>query len=437
MSQLGLKSPFNGSSKGWSNWLNREEVVAECLDREGTLTIEVHMRHVVSQNAIVVHKGVCPQGFDMFSMTIPNFASVPKTKGIYIDAPVFRCFGKEWKLELYPGGYGEAKTGMMSALLHPLDSNQSITLDYKILIRDICGDLFHISYECEEEFEARCNGIVTHDFIIYEQIISSSSSVLVDGALTIELHMNVYGCQKSTVLPKNPFEGDVYELCLETTPNVSFAVSGSKGNTTNFHAHLSILERYAPMLAGLCRDKDNATAVPITDVEPEVYRWFLRYIYGGVIPPEELKSHAKEFIHAANKYDVPNLKLEAEAAFVKQHKFTADDAMDTFLYADSKNLALLKEAAMNFIHTNAEEMLASTSFKDNTPVDPIILKELLSIVATKNVGICATTNEAMSVNTLRSKLLKKGLDIDGSREVLIARLEYALDEEHQELLDLF
>ena len=51
---------------------------------------------------------------------------------------------------------------------------------------------------------------------------------------------------------------------------------------------------------------------------------------------------------ATDKYGAVNLKLEAEAMYVKETEITMDNAMDNLLYADAKNLALLKEAMMNF-----------------------------------------------------------------------------------------
>ena len=413
---------FCGTSKGSSNWVSREEVLDSCIDDEGVLTVECHMRRVGSQIASIVHKGLCPMGFDVFTISIPRFGSLARTaKDVFVDSPTFMCFGQEWKFKLFPGGYGTAKAGMMSILLVPVEAKRSITLDYKYLIRDKSGRIFDVLKHNDVLFSTTTLGRGPYDYIKYEQIISSSNNVLVNGALTIELHARVSGCQKSSVLPKNPFKENLQVLCLENTPDVTFEVSGTNG-TSRFSAHRSVLKLYAPTLAELCGD-EGGTTVHITDVEPCIFRSLLQYVYGGSVSLDDLKAHSKEFIHASNKYDVTNLKLEAEAAFLDNHKFTADDVMETFLYADAKDLALMKEAAGNFIYENADEMIASNAFKGNASIDPIMLKELLSVVASKNVEKCGTKHAAMSVSTLRKKLLDKGLDIDGSREALISRLE--------------
>lgn len=418
---------FTGSSKGLNNWLRSEQVLEECIDIDGSLTIEFQMRSFPPQYASVLHAGTCPSsGFEMFKVTIPNFENTTSTsRGIFIDGPKFNAFGHEWKFKLYPGGYdSQATKGMMSALLTTIGSDTSITLDHKYLVRDNEGHLFDSRQNVGNVFTANDAGIVVCNYIRHEQILSSSGRILVNGALVIELHMRVSGKQHTAVLPKNPFKGNMQKLCLEDTPNVSFEVTGAEGNST-FHAHHSVLELYAPMLADLCdvSNSGTTTTIPITDVEPDFFCWVLHYIYGGKVPDKELREHAKAFIHAANKYDVSGLKLEAEAALVENEELTIDNVMETFLFADSKDLALLKETAMNFIYKNANAMLESNSFNGSKGLDPIILKELLSVLATKDTQRCGSHPDSMSVNTLRDKLLEKGLDIDGSREALVSRLQ--------------
>lgn len=145
-------------------------------------------------------------------------------------------------------------------------------------------------------------------------------------------------------------------------------------------------------------------------------------MYGGKISDEDLKENAQDIINAADKYGVVSLKLEAEASFVDTTAITFENAIDTLLFADSKNCALLKEAVMDFIADNREEAVKNLAF-ENVPGSA--MKDLLTAVNRKEGK--ASTNGSdfnlMRVDTLRSLLHEKGLDVDGSREVLIARLE--------------
>jgi hypothetical protein len=62
---------------------------------------------------------------------------------------------------------------------------------------------------------------------------------------------------------------------------------------------------------------------------------------------DEMKSHANEIIEVADRFGVTSLKLEAETSLVNTMTFSVENVKDLLIYADSKNCALLKEAAMD------------------------------------------------------------------------------------------
>ena len=137
-----------------------------------------------------------------------------------------------------------------------------------------------------------------------------------------------------------------------------------------------------------------------------------------------MEENAKEIIDAADKYGIVGLKLEAEVTFVTSETIRFDNAIDTLLYADATNCALLKEAVMDFIYENRKEAVSKLLFDD---VPGSVVKDLLAAV-NRNVDEASTSADAndfsmMRVSTLRKMLDEKGLDVDGSREAMIARLE--------------
>ncbi len=77
-----------------------------------------------------------------------------------------------------------------------------------------------------------------------------------------------------------------------------------------------------------------------------------------------MKSHAKEILDAADRYEVIDLKLAAEAYLIRTSAFSIDNSLDLLLNADSKNWALLKEAAIDFMLENRDEVLDKISFSD-------------------------------------------------------------------------
>ena len=61
------------------------------------------------------------------------------------------------------------------------------------------------------------------------------------------------------------------------------------------------------------------------------------------MPDGDLMSNAQDLIDAANKFGIVNLKLKAEACYVKSTTLTINNVLDNICYTDSKNCALLKE----------------------------------------------------------------------------------------------
>ena len=143
-----------------------------------------------------------------------------------------------------------------------------------------------------------------------------------------------------------------------------------------------------------------------------------------------MKSQTKEIIDAANRYGVVNLKLEAEAFFVGATTFSLENVMEQLLYADSMSCALLKEAAMDFIVENSAAVIDKISFNDL--LTTTLFRDVQSAVSRreKKLGVSGGgdgDNEShfnsMRISELHRESHEKGLNVDGSREMLIAALK--------------
>jgi hypothetical protein len=87
---------------------------------------------------------------------------------------------------------------------------------------------------------------------------------------------------------------------------------------------------------------------------------------------------------------------------------------------DHLHCFLLKEAAINFIMANAKEVLLSGSI-NNIPERKTIMRDII-----RSVAMTQQRKEdlsQLSINELRAELESEGKDFDGSREMLIARLQ--------------
>ena len=111
----------------------------------------------------------------------------------------------------------------------------------------------------------------------------------------------------------------------------------AKTSTTTLHAHRLILQDGAPMLAELYKPGgEGLPTVSIPDVKPDIFHHMLYYTYGGGVPDNDLMSNAQDLIDAADKFGIVNLKLKAEACYVKSTTLTINNVLDNICYTDSK-----------------------------------------------------------------------------------------------------
>jgi hypothetical protein len=102
--------------------------------------------------------------------------------------------------------------------------------------------------------------------------------------------------------------------------------------------------------------------------------------------------------------------------------------MDHLLYAESKNLALLKEASVDYIVANKAEVAKELSFA-NAPGS--LIKDLLVALIRNEkedgtVGDIESELAFMRVSELRKRAYNKGLDVDGTRDMLIVAIKESI-----------
>jgi hypothetical protein len=350
--------------------------------------------------------------------------------------------GNEWLLTIYPGGDTSAARGRVSLYLANM-SDKSIAVQYGFSV--INGNGKQVAYERSDgprNFAPMGNGNDEWGFKIFA-LRSDLMSSLVNGALELQVHMKLATPTKSVpppFIPENPVAKMVQGLFLdEKSSDIIFQVAEGKGKNSamkaaktapvTFSAHRCIVENSSTVFADLCESHDDSTTpIQINDVTHVVFRLLLCYIYGVKISDDDMKSHAKEIIDAADKYGVVSLKLEAEASLVEGTTFTIENVMELLLYAESKNCALLKEASMDYIVENKAEVIKKLSFTDTVP--GTLMRDLLVAVSRGEMNIEGSDGDsgdsqynALRISELRKRAYAKGLNVDGSREMLIAALE--------------
>jgi len=376
----------------------------------------------------------------------------------------FNCMGRRWKLILWPHGYHDstnpednAEEGMVSLYIKSDGDILNNSVDEwtaKVALKNI-----DFGYSVKDSNEKEVVNLTVSiynlsstsndadNFALRETLLGALNS---EGTLTIEVRMRDRSIISKQLpspttkqfVPNNPLNKNILQKFMhEESADIVFEVGSGNENvsgrssrkkrtktSTSLYAHRFILQDI-PTLAELCKasDEGNVTTVSITDVKPEIFKHMIYYCYGGKLSDEELKNNAKDLINACNKYGVVNLKLEAEAYYVKVTEITVENMMDNLLYSESMNCALLKEAVIDFVVENGKDVLEKVSLKD---VPGSVFADLLTAVTRDKEEKNSDTEKSsgdqfstMRVSELRIKLNEKGLDVDGSREAMIAALK--------------
>jgi len=369
-----------------------------------------------------------------------GFGSLPSERGASVFSPEFMLLGNPWCLEICPGGTSNAAEGMTSLYLCN-KSDKAIDIDFGFSVIDRRGK--QVAYK-RSNFDP-VGGISAGGWPNFATHLSLLSS-LINGTLIIEVHVRLAKPTKSVpppYIPENPFAKNIQRMIMyENFGDISFAVGGNKKKSNNaekiaktapamFYAHRVILRECSTgILADICRSNELSMSTPIeiTDVSPEVFRHLLYSAYGGKISADDMKPHTKEIIDAANRYGVVSLKLEAEAFFVGNTLFTLENVMEHLMYADSMNCALLKEAAMDYLIENSAEVMDKITVNDL--LTPTLIRDVLAAVSRREKKLGGRDGDggdskfnSMRICELRRESYEKGLNVDGSREMLIAALK--------------
>ena len=357
----------------------------------------------------------------LFCVTFDNFEDLPSGAKQWLVSSEFFCFGNQWRVSIRSGN---------SLFLERRSEGRNLpAMEYSLSVCSIDGK-DRIFSSSSYQYYGRLGGY------------------LADGALVVRVSMQLD--HEENFVPKNPASSIILKLFNdEKSADVVFEIDDDQKQSENrksngrmraktstaklYHAHRLILQHHSPELSALCATSDDMTPIIINDIKPEVFRHLLYYVYGGEISEEDFVGHERDLINAADKYGVTNLKLEAEGWYVNNTDITIDNVIETLLYAHAMNCALIKESVMDIIVENKETIFQQeqVSFQD-VPGD--VFKELLAAVS-RHYDKGSTSDDAesekdvektymkMRICDLRQELQDKGLDIDGSREALIAKLK--------------
>lgn len=151
--------------------------------------------------------------------------------------------------------------------------------------------------------------------------------------------------------------GDLLELL---TSGLMSDLRVMVGDVT-FAAHRNILAARSPVFAAMFShnmEEQRKNELKITDLPAPVVKAMLEYIYSGKYQESE---HTPALLEAADKYDLPELKLACEASLARDLGLT--NCLELIVLADTHSAAGLRSAALAFIVRNLTKIVSDAGWQ--------------------------------------------------------------------------
>ncbi|XP_031661770.1 speckle-type POZ protein-like A isoform X1 [Oncorhynchus kisutch] len=191
-------------------------------------------------------------------------------------------------------------------------------------------------------------------FIRRDFLLDEANGLLPDDKLTlfcevsvVQDSVNISGQSNMNMLkvPECQLSDDLGNLwqCSRFT-DCSLYVGGQE-----FKAHKSILAARSPVFNAMFEhemEESKKNRVDISDVEPDVFKEMMGFIYTGKAP--NLEKMADNLLAAADKYALERLKVMCEEALCTS--LSVENVADTLILADLHSAEQLKAQAIDFIN---------------------------------------------------------------------------------------
>jgi len=340
-------------------------------------------------------------------------------RGTAVKSPIVTdCHGNFWMLTIYPRGNTDSTEDNIRISLYNMNIGKDVSAGATFIVRDASGKAYANRIMNVGMYEGRGGAGWGKDIIKRSDILDKEKNILVDGALHVDVHIQIQ--PDSLVVPPNPLAKNM----LKILDDVDSADVQFKVKRQIITAHKCILKPNAPMLYEFCKDSKEGEEIQIENVKPDVFRIVLRYVYAGEIPDiDTIRKNGMKIIEAADKFGVIPLKLAIETELVRNLVIKPRNVTDCLIFAESKTCSLLKEAAISFFVARATDLLNSET-REKLSESPGLLIELMTEMSKRNdTDTRFGEYSNLSVNDLRKRLADDELDIDGSKESLVSRLQ--------------
>ncbi|XP_054803079.1 BTB/POZ and MATH domain-containing protein 4-like isoform X2 [Prosopis cineraria] len=281
--------------------------------------------------------------------------------GKHLASENFTVGGYQWAIYFYPDGKNpEDNSAYVSVFIALASEGTDVRALFELTLVDQSGNGKH---KVHSHFD--------------RSLESGPYTLKYRGSMCIQVPESDIGAHLGMLL-ENEEEADVI-----------FSVSGEK-----FRAHKLVLAARSTVFETelFNRMEEDNQEIVVTDMKPKVFKALLHFIYKDtLIEDEELflsqssflpavsDTFAAKLLAAAEKYDLPRLKLMCESVLCKD--ISVDSVSYMLALADRYHATELKSICLKFSAENLVAVMQSDGFEYLKEDCPLLQSELLKTVA--------------------------------------------------------
>ena len=306
--------------------------------------------------------------------------------------------GKEtsWELRVYPNGYEEETSAYLAVFVKHKEGNNKYLLKSTISILDSGGKDKKVPCELPGKILSCKQMHGTKKYIQREQLLHNTQLYQHDSlTFILDVEICLPDSKTTTVFPQNPDSAALIETEDQTVRGeITAKLQADYGNlfessahsdvvlkcgSRTFSCHKAILTSRSPVFEAMFSHnlrESRHNEVEINDLEPDSVRIMLKYIYSGNLEPHT-NTNNKELLCAADKYQLTQLKTACELSLSRGIDIAS--CVELLVLADTHSANTLKKAALNFIVSNLQKIIANPSWQDELTAHPGILAQILKL----------------------------------------------------------
>ncbi|KAI5020320.1 hypothetical protein ZWY2020_045208 [Hordeum vulgare] len=318
--------------------------------------------------------------------------------GVNIKGRSFKAGGYQWALKFYPNGYRTENAGFFSVFL---SLDQDVAQPVKVRFE------FSFIHEVAKQEPAQIRAGEIVDFsndattwglrrFIERGANLENSGHLKDDCFTIRCDFLIVEAAPTfiEVPPSNISENLNHLLASKVGTDVTFEVG-----CDTFNAHRCVLAArsavFMAQLFGSTKEGMTSSIICIEDMEPNVFKALLSFIYTDSLPKMEEEGEAQEggaevmwlrhLLAAADMYDLQRLKSMCEERL--SERIDVSSVTGILGVAAQHHCRGLKEACLEFLKvqsaTDLRQVMATSDWEHVAVTNISVLNELMVKFASK------------------------------------------------------